>query len=137
MQMWSRKPLNSPSLGRHSLWHHGHSTMLMERSAFLFLSWPLDELGWSVWLNCFSFFCSLMLRVASSARAYLLAMVNITSDVLRFFHGELTDQGQVAESLLEEHNNTLVVDLRDDISLIVESLDELLEGLSLLLDDAS
>jgi hypothetical protein len=52
------------------------------------------------------------------------------------FHGDLTDQRWVAKSLLEEHNNRLVVDLRDDISLVVESLDELLEGLSLLLDDA-
>jgi hypothetical protein len=25
----------------------GRSTALMEQSAFLFLSWPLDELGWS------------------------------------------------------------------------------------------
>jgi hypothetical protein len=53
------------------------------------------------------------------------------------FHGELTDQGRVSESLLKEHNNRLVVDLRDDVSLLAELLDELLEGLSLLLDDAS
>jgi hypothetical protein len=42
----------------------------------------------------------------------------------------------VPESLLEEHNNRLVVDHQDDISLVAESLDKLLEGLSLLLDDA-
>jgi hypothetical protein len=46
------------------------------------------------------------------------------------------DQGQVPESLLEEYDNRLVVDLRDDISLIAETLDELPEGFSLLLDDA-
>jgi hypothetical protein len=38
-----------------------------------------------MWSESFFFFYSLMSRVASSARAYLLAMVNITSDVLRFF----------------------------------------------------
>jgi hypothetical protein len=40
------------------------------------------------------------------------------------------DQGRVPESLLEEHNNRHVVDLRDDVSLVSESLDELSEGLS-------
>jgi hypothetical protein len=45
----------------------------------------LDELGWSAWLESFSFFCSLVSRVASLAMAYLLAMVNIASDVLGFF----------------------------------------------------
>jgi hypothetical protein len=85
----------------------------------------LDELGWSVWPNSFSFFYSLVSRVASSTRAYLLAMVNIASDVLGFFHGELTDQGWIPEFLLKEHNNRLVVDLRDDILLVVESPDEL------------
>jgi hypothetical protein len=99
------------------LFHH------VNGSAFLFLSWLLDELGWSVWLDSFSFFCSIVSRVASSASAYLLAMVNIASR-------------WVPESLLEEHNNRLVVDHQDDISLVAESLDKLLEGLSLLLDDA-
>jgi hypothetical protein len=36
------------SLGRYSLLHHSRSTALTEQSTFLFLSWPLDELGWSV-----------------------------------------------------------------------------------------
>jgi hypothetical protein len=84
MQMESRKPSNSPSLGQYSLLHHGHSTALMERSAFLFLSWPLDELGWPAWLESFNFFYSLVSRVTSSARVYLFVMVNITSDVLGF-----------------------------------------------------
>jgi hypothetical protein len=52
---------------------------------FSLLSWPLDKRGWSAWLNFFSFFCFLVLRVASSSRAYLLAMMNIASDVLGFF----------------------------------------------------
>jgi hypothetical protein len=38
-----------------------------------------------VCLDSFSFFCPLVLRVASSARAYLLAIANITSDILGFF----------------------------------------------------
>jgi hypothetical protein len=36
------------------LFHH------VNGSAFLFLSWLLDELGWSVWLDSFSFFCSIV-----------------------------------------------------------------------------
>jgi hypothetical protein len=85
MQMRSRKPSNSPSLGWYSLLCRDHSTVLTERSAFLFLSWPLDELGWSAWLESFSFFYSLVSRVTSSARAYLLVMANIASDILGFF----------------------------------------------------
>jgi hypothetical protein len=41
------------------------------------------------------------------------------------------------ESLLEEHNDGLVIDLRDDVSLVAEMLDKLLEGLTLLLDDGN
>jgi hypothetical protein len=52
------------------------------------------------------------------------------------FHSELADQGRVPKSLLEEHDNRLVINLRDDISFVAETLDELPEGLSLLLDDA-
>jgi hypothetical protein len=46
------------------------------------------------------------------------------------------DQGRVHESFLEEHNKRLVINLWDDISIVAKSLDEFLEGLSLLLDDA-
>jgi hypothetical protein len=46
------------------------------------------------------------------------------------------DQGRIPEFLLEEHDDTLVVDLWDDISHVAEALDELPEGLSILLDDA-
>jgi hypothetical protein len=38
-----------------------------------------------VWPESFSFFYSLVSRVASPSRAYLLAMVNIALDVLGFF----------------------------------------------------
>jgi hypothetical protein len=38
-----------------------------------------------MWHEPFSFFGSLVLRLISSARAYLLKMVNIASDVLGFF----------------------------------------------------
>jgi hypothetical protein len=47
MQMRSRKPLNSPGLGQYSLLRRRRAMLFMERSAFLFLSWPLDDLGWS------------------------------------------------------------------------------------------
>jgi hypothetical protein len=50
----------------------------------LLLVMALDKLGWSTWPDS-SFFCSLVLRVASSARAYLLEIANISSDVLGFF----------------------------------------------------
>jgi hypothetical protein len=58
--------------------------VLIELSTFLFLLWPLDELGWSVWPDS-SFFWSLLLMVASSARAYLVVITNISSDILGFF----------------------------------------------------
>jgi hypothetical protein len=45
------------------------------------------------------------------------------------------DQGWIPESLLEEHDDRLVVDLWDDISIVAKVLNELPEGLSLLLDD--
>jgi hypothetical protein len=48
-------------------------------------------------------------------------------------HSELTDQGGAPESLLEEHDDWLIVNLCDDISLVAEPLDELPEGLSFLL----
>jgi hypothetical protein len=45
MQMRSKKPSNSSDLGRYSLCCQGRSTALTEWSAFLFLSWPLQELS--------------------------------------------------------------------------------------------
>jgi hypothetical protein len=62
-------------------------------------------------------------------------MANNVSDVVGFFHGELTKKGRDPESFLEEHDNELVIDLQDVISLVAETLDELPEGLFLLLDD--
>jgi hypothetical protein len=53
----------------------------------------------------------------------------------RVLHGELLDLGQIPEFLLEEHDDRLVIDVRDDIPLIVEALNDLSEELSLLLDD--
>jgi hypothetical protein len=50
-------------------------------------------------------------------------------------HGELSDQGQIPESLLKEHDDRLIVDLWDDIPLVAEALNKLPKGLSLLLDD--
>jgi hypothetical protein len=119
MQMQSRKPSKSLGLGRYSLLCHVCSTALMERFIFLFLSWPLDLIGWSAWPESFSFFCSLVSRVTSSARAYLLAMANIASNILGFFM--VKDQGQIHESLLEEHDDKLVINLRGDIPLVAEA----------------
>jgi hypothetical protein len=42
---------------------------------------------------------------------------------------------QVSNTLLEEHDDQLIIDLQDDIPLFVETLDELLKGLPLLLHD--
>jgi hypothetical protein len=54
-----------------------------------------------------------------------------------FFNGELIDRCWVPKSFLEEHDNRLIVDIGDNIPLIAEMLDELPEGLSLLLYDTS
>jgi hypothetical protein len=51
-------------------------------------------------------------------------------------HGDLSDQGWIPESLLKEHDDRFVINLRDDIPLVTEALNELSEGFSLLLDDA-
>jgi hypothetical protein len=76
----------------------------MERSAFLFLSWPLDELGWFMWLNSF---CSLVSRVASSARAYLLAMANIFSHILGLFMESL----QIKDESQSPFLKNIIIDL--------------------------
>jgi hypothetical protein len=85
-----------------------------------------------VWSDSFSFFCSLLSRVVSSARAYLVAIDNISSDILGFFMASLQIND---ESLLEEHVNRFVADLQDDVSLVTKKLDEFPEGLSLPLDN--
>jgi hypothetical protein len=105
VQMRYGKPSNSPSLGQYSLLRHGRSTALMEQSAFLFLSWPLDELGWSVWTD--SFFCSLVSMVASSAMAYLFAIANICSVILGFFMASLWIKDESLSPLLKN----IIIDL--------------------------
>jgi hypothetical protein len=104
MHMRFRKPSNSPGLGRYSLLCHGRSTALTERSAFLFLSWPLDELGWSVWSGSF---CSLVSRVTSSGRAYLLAIASICFEVLRFFMASL----RIKDEFLSPFLKNMIIDL--------------------------
>jgi hypothetical protein len=94
----------------------------------------MDELGWSVWLDSFSSIRSLMTRVAFSARAYLLAMVNISSNILGFFMASLRIKDDSVSPFLKNVNGH-VVNLWDDVSFIAETLDEFPEGLSLLLDD--
>jgi hypothetical protein len=97
----------------------------------------LDELGWSVWPNS-SYFCSLVSRVASSVRAYLLAMANIASDILGFFMVSLRIKDRsLKNGLWDDISSRFVIDLRDDISLVAKSLDELSKGLSFLLNDSS
>jgi hypothetical protein len=84
----------------------------------------------------------LLLLLLSCVEGHLLGQGVFVSDGEHFFrcpwvfYGELIDQGQVPESLFVEHNNRLIVDLRDDVSFVAKMLDELPEGLSLLLDDA-
>jgi hypothetical protein len=82
------------------------------------MSWLLEELGWSEEPNSLSFFCSLVSRVTSSAIAYLLAIVNISSNV--------------PESLLEEHGDWFFINLRDGVPLVAKLLNKLTEGLSFL-----
>jgi hypothetical protein len=83
----------------------------------------------------------LLLLLLSCVKSRFLGQGVFVSDgehcfwYLGVFHDELTDQGRVPESFLEEQNNRFVIDVRDDISLVVKLLDELPEGLSLLLDD--
>jgi hypothetical protein len=46
------------------------------------------------------------------------------------FCAELANQGFIPESLLEEHDDGIVVDFWDNVPFVVEWLYELLEGLS-------
>jgi hypothetical protein len=64
-------------------------------------------------------------------------MANISSYILRFFMASLQIKDESQSPFLKKHNNKLVVGLWDDVSFVVESLDELLEGLSLLQDDTA
>jgi hypothetical protein len=105
--MQSRKPSNSPGLGRYSLFHYGCSTLFMERSAFLFLLWPLGELGWSTCPDSFSFFCSLLSRAASSAMAYLLVIANISFDILGFFIASL----RIKDESLSPFMKNMIIEL--------------------------
>jgi hypothetical protein len=74
-----------------------------------------------------------VLRVASSARSYLLAITNISSDILGFFMERLRIKDESPESFLEEHDDRFVVDLRDDVPLVAEALNKLSEGVSFVL----
>jgi hypothetical protein len=76
-----------------------------------------------VWPDSFSF-CSLVSSVSSSTKASLLAIANISSGVLGLFMVRLQIND---ESLLEEHDNRFVVNLRDEVSLVAKALDELSE----------
>jgi hypothetical protein len=60
-----------------------------------------------MWPESFSFFYSLVSRVASSARTYLLAMVNIFYDVLGFFIVSL----QIGEGSLSPFLKNMMIDL--------------------------
>jgi hypothetical protein len=73
----------------------------MERSVYLFLLWPLEELGRSEWLNSSSFFCSLV------SRAHLLAIAYTSSDVLRFFIASLW----IKDESLSPFLKNMIIDL--------------------------
>jgi hypothetical protein len=59
-----------------------------------------------VWPDSFSFY-SLVSRVTSSVRAYLLAIANISSDVLRFFMVSL----RIREESLSPFVKNMMIDL--------------------------
>jgi hypothetical protein len=67
-----------------------------------------------VWPDSFSFFYSLVSRVASSARAYLLAMVNIVSDVLGFFMATL----RISDGSLSPFLKNITIDLSSTSGMI-------------------
>jgi hypothetical protein len=64
-------------------------------------------LDWSAWPDSFSFFYSQVSRVASSAKAYLLAMVSIASDILWFFMESL----QIRDGSLSPFLENITMDL--------------------------
>jgi hypothetical protein len=84
-----------------------------------------------------------VLLLFSGVEGHLLSqgiLVGYREHLLRcpgVFRGELMNQGRVSEPLLEEHNNRFVVNFWDDVPLVVEPLDEFLEGLSFCLDDVA
>jgi hypothetical protein len=81
-----------------------HRVDKMTQFPLLFVA--LDELGWSVWLDSFSF-CSLVLRVVSSVKANLLVMANIASDVLGFFMVSL----RIWDGSLSPFSKNITIDL--------------------------
>jgi hypothetical protein len=74
----------------------------------------MDELGWSAWTESFSFFYSLVSRVASSARAYLLVMVNMASDILGFFMASL----RIRDGSLSSFLKNMPIDLSSTSGMI-------------------
>jgi hypothetical protein len=72
---------------------------------FSLLAVALDELGWFMWPK--SFLCSLVSRVTSSTRVYLLAIANICSDVLEFFMVSL----QINNESLSPFLKNIIIDL--------------------------
>jgi hypothetical protein len=60
-----------------------------------------------MWPDSFSFFCSLVLRVTSTARAYLLAIANISFDVLGFFMVSL----RIKDESLRPFLKNMIIDL--------------------------
>jgi hypothetical protein len=134
----SKKPSNSPGQGRYwVLLLRGRSTLAMEQSGFLFLSLFLEVPGRSDRLSSLSFLKSLLSRVASSARAYQLVMASISSDVLGFFIASFRIKEGSLSPFLKNITNGFVIDLRDDVPLVEEALNEFLKGFSLLLHDTS
>jgi hypothetical protein len=81
----------------------------------------------------------LVLLLVSGVDSHLLGQGIFVGDCQHFFgrsgilHGELTNQGRVPESFLEEHDNGFVIDLRNDVYLVEEEQDKFPEGLSFIL----
>jgi hypothetical protein len=76
-----------------------------------------------MWLDSF---CSLVLRVTCSARAYLLVIANIYSDVLGFFLVSL----RIKDEPLSPFLKNIIIDLLSTSgmrSLVAKAMDELLD----------
>jgi hypothetical protein len=122
------------------------------RLVLLMASWPFHHIDKMVsfpllvvalgWARLVRVARLLLLLLFSGVEGHLLSQGILVSHSEHLFwcprilHGELMDQGRVSESLLEEHDNWLVINLHDNVSFVVKPLDKLLEGLPFLLDDA-
>jgi hypothetical protein len=72
------------------------------------------ELGWSMWPDS-SFFYSLVSKVTSSARAYLLAIANISSDILGLFMASL----RIKDESLSPFLKNMIIDFSSTSEMMI------------------